>query len=177
MRAKAAFMKNACALLLFFALAAPAYAATPAPQAQQQQASVAVTGWRLECDPMKSSLLCHARDQILQSGSGALIIGFDLTPAPDGKTNLTVNVPLGTSVRTPVVVSIGGPSQNFSFLTCSQQGCFATGVINGDLLAAMRAGKGDMKVTYAILDNNLGEHAVTASLSLAGFSEVYDRLK
>ena len=149
-----------------------------AAQGTQQQASVAVTGWRLECDPGKTALVCHARDQILQAGNGALVIGFDLTPVPDGKTNLTINVPLGTSVRTPVGVSIGGGSpQNFAFLTCSQQGCFATGVINAELLAAMRAGKSELKVTYAILDQNLGEHVVTASLSLTGFAEVYDRLK
>ena len=165
---------------LLFAFAAPAVAATPAPQggATTTSANVAVTGWKLECDPGKTTLACRALDQILQSSNGALVIAFTVLPTADGKTVLTMNVPLGTSVRTPIGVSVtGGPSQTFQYLTCSQQGCFATGTMNADLLAAMRAGKGDMRVTYAVLDSNLAEHEVTASLSLAGFAQVDDRLK
>jgi invasion protein IalB len=176
-------MKYIAAILAVAAAIAPAYAATPAPQAPAQQTTqsqqVSFTGWRLECDPVKATLACHALDQIVSATNGSQIIGFNLSPTPDGKTILTMTVPLGTSVRTAVGVSVaGGPSQSFPFLTClAQQGCFATAPINADLLAAMREGKGDLHVTYAVLDNGLNEHQVTASLPLAGFSAVYDRLK
>lgn len=181
MQAKAVSMRYVWAPFLFcICIAAPALAATPPPQSgpATTSANVAVTGWKLECDPGKTTLACHMLNQIVSSSNGALIIGFTLVPTSDGQTVLTMQVPLGTSVRTPIGVSVtGGPSQTYQFLMCSQQGCFATGPINADLLAAMRAGKGEMRVTYAVLDTNLVEHDVTASLNLAGFSQVYDRLK
>jgi invasion protein IalB len=174
-------MKYVWAALLFcIAIAAPAMGATPPPQSSgtTTSANVAVTGWKLECDPGKTTLACHMLNQIVSSSNGALVIGFTIVPRSDGQTMLTMQVPLGTSVRTPIGVSVtGGPSQTYQFLMCSQQGCFAAAPINADLLTAMRAGKGELRVTYALLDTNLVEHDVTASLSLAGFSQVYDRLK
>ena len=172
-------MRSAFALLALLLCAAPAYAATPAAPAAAttQQASVAITGWRLECNPTKNALACRALDDIVQS-NGGLVIGFSVMSPSDGTAVLTMTAPLGISVHTPVGVSVvGGPSQEFPFLTCSQQGCFATAKVNADLLAAMRASKGDLKVTYSVLDSNLAEHTVTATLSLTGFPAVYDRLK
>ena len=176
-------MKYIATLLMLLGLAAPASAATPAPQAPAtttQSARVGVSGWRLECDPTTNSsgLACRVLNSIVQAQNGGLVIGFTFSPNPDGKTTLTMQVPLGASVHTPVDVSVaGGPSQGFTFLTCSQQGCYATGVVNSDLLTAMKAGKGDLKVTYGMLDNGLAEHGITASLSLTGFPEVFERLK
>jgi invasion protein IalB len=173
-------MRYACAVLFFWCFAAPGYAATPAPPpaGTTTAANVAITGWRLECDPGKTALACHANNSIVQSSNGALVIGFTVAQTADGKTIMTMNVPLGTSVRTPMGVSVvGGPSQSFQFLTCSQQGCYATGTVNADLLAAMRDAKGDLRVTYDMLDGNLVPHTITASLPLAGFSQVDDRLK
>jgi invasion protein IalB len=173
-------MRSFVALLFVFFVAQPAFAATPAPAAASgsTQARVAISGWHLECDPGQSSLTCRVLNQIVQTPSGALLIGFAFTSTADGKTVLTMQVPLGASVASPIGVSIaGGPSQNFSYVTCSQQGCFAAGTVNADLLAAMRTDKGNVLVTYTILDNNLVGHGVTASLSLSGFSQVYDRLK
>lgn len=171
-------MKYFLAPLAFLAAMVPAYAAAPAATQQTTQASVSVTGWRLECDPGKTTLACHALDQIVSNTNGAQVLGFNVTPAPDGKTVFAISVPLGSSLRTPIGVSVvGGPSQSFTFLACSQQSCVATGVVNADLLAAMRAGKGELRVNYGLLDNGLVEHEVTASLPLTGFGEVYDRLK
>jgi invasion protein IalB len=173
-------MRYARAVLFLCSFAVPVYAATPAPEAAgtTTSANVAVTGWRLECDPGKTALACHANNSIVQASNGGLVIGFTVAQTADGKTILTMNVPLGTSVRTPMGVSVaGGPSQSFEFLTCSQQGCYATGTLNADLLAAMRDAKGDLRVTYDVLDNNLVPHTITASLPLTGFSQVDDRLK
>ena len=171
-------MKYACAVLFLYCVAAPAYAATPPGQGATTSANVAITGWKLECNPTKGALACRALNTIVQAPSGGLVIGFSIFLAPDGKTNMTINVPLGNSVRTPVGVSIaGGPSQNFPFLACSQQGCFAVGPLNADLLGAMRSAKANLTVTYGVLDANLAEHVVTASLPLTGFGEVYDKLK
>jgi invasion protein IalB len=165
---------------LLFAIAVPALGATPAPPAAgtTTSANVAITGWRLECDPGKTALACRANNSIVQASNGAQVIGFTVAQNAEGKTVMTMNVPLGTSVRTPIGVSVGsGPSQAFQFLTCSQQGCYATGTLNADLLAAMRDAKSDLRVTYDVLDNNLVPHTITASLPLAGFSQVDDRLK
>lgn len=165
---------------LLFAIAAPALGATPAPQAgtTTTSANVAITGWRLECDPGKTSLACRALDSIVQSSNGGLVIQFTVAQTTDGKSILTMNVPLGTSVRTPIGVSVAdGPTQAFQFLACAQQGCIATGTVNADLLAAMRAAKGDLRVTYDLLDANLNPHTITVSLPLAGFAQVDDRLK
>lgn len=173
-------MRYACAVLFLWCFAVPGYAATPAPQAAgtTTSANVSVTGWRLECDPGKTSLACRALDSIVQSSNGGLVIAFTVYQTADGKSNLTMNVPLGTSVRTPIGVSVtGGAAQSFQFLTCSQQGCYATGTLNADLLAAMREAKGDLRVVYDILDNNLAPHTITVSLPLSGFAQVDDRLK
>jgi invasion protein IalB len=175
-------MKYIATLLMLVGLAAPVSAATPAPDASQtttQSARVGVSGWRLECDPTNTTALaCHVLNSIVQSQNGGLVISFTFSPAPDGKTLLTMQVPLGVAIRTPIAVSTaGGPSQNFTFLFCSQQGCYATGALDNDLLLAMKAGKGDLRVSYALLDNSLAEHGITASLPLAGFADVDARLK
>ena len=163
------------ALSFLLGAAAPVSAATPPPNAQA--ANVAITGWKLECDPVKATLACRAMDQILAQ-NGALVLSFMLADDAAGKTVLTINTPLGISVKTPVGVSVAGSAtQSFPFLTCSQAGCFATGPVNADLLAAMRGAKSDLKVTYDVLDTGLNERAVTATLSLTGFAAVADRLK
>ncbi|HTU70352.1 MAG TPA: invasion associated locus B family protein [Candidatus Baltobacteraceae bacterium] len=168
-------MRSLIAALMIVCFAAPAYAATTP---STSSARVTITGWRLECDPGKAALACRVLDSIVSASNGALVISLNFSAAADGKTVLTMNVPLGAAVRTPVGVSVnGGPSQNFPFLTCSPQGCYATGTVSADLLAAMRAGKGDLRVTYGMLDANLAEHGITATLSLTGFSQVDDRLK
>ena len=174
-------MRYIAVLLMLLGLNAPVSAATPAPEAPQnttQSARVGVSGWRLECDPTNTTALaCHVLNSIVQQ-NGGMVISFTFSPGADGKTLLTMEVPLGVAVRTPIGVSVtGGPSQNFTFLFCSQQGCYATGAIDNDLLTAMKAGKGELRVNYSILDNNLGEHGITASLALTGFADVYARLK
>jgi invasion protein IalB len=174
-------MRYIAALLVLLG-AVPASAATPAPETPAmttQSARVGISGWRLECDPTNTSALaCHVLNSIVQSPNGGLVISFTFSPAAEDKTILTMQVPLGVSVRTPIGVSVGSsPSQNFAFLFCSQQGCYATGTINSDLLAAMKAGKGELRASYGILDNNLAEHGIAASLPLTGFADVYARLK
>lgn len=179
-RVKSAGMKEAMALLLAACCTSPALAATTAqaPAATTTSANVAISGWKLECDPGKTELSCHAVDSIVQARTGEALITLNLLPLPGGKTSLTMTVPLGASLRTPIDLSIdGGPSQSFSYLTCSPQGCYATGELNANLLASMRAAKGDLKVSYGLLDGSLGEHGITASLPLTGFAEVDDRLK
>jgi invasion protein IalB len=173
-------MRYIAALLMLAGLTAPVSAATPAPDAPAattQSARVAVSGWRLECDPTNTSALaCHVLDSI-QAQNGGLVISFTVSSAADGKTTLAMQVPLGAAVRTPIGISVaGGASQNFPFLLCTQQGCYATGAINSDLLAAMKTGKGELKITYGILDNGLSEHNIAASLPLTGFPAVYERL-
>jgi invasion protein IalB len=174
-------MKYIAVLLMLLGLTAPVSAATPAPDAPAattQSARVGVSGWRLECDPTNTTALaCHVLNSIVQQ-NGGLVISFTFSPTPDGKTLLTMQTPLGVAIRTPIAVSVaGGPSQNFTFMFCSQQGCYATGAINNDLLTAMKTGKGDLHVSYGLLDNNLAEHGITASLPLAGFADVDARLK
>lgn len=169
-------MRYALAALSLYFFAAPAYAATPAPASGGTTTNVAVAGWHLECDPGKTTLACSVLNSV-QTQNGALIMGFSVAPTTDGKTGLTVRVPLNSSVRTPVSVSVGTATQTFPFLTCSQQGCFATGTLNADLLAAMRAGSGALNVSYALLDSSLTPRGITASLPLSGFGQVYDKLK
>ncbi len=174
-------MRYTAALLVLFGLAAPVSAATPAPQtpaATTQSARVSVSGWRLECDPTNTSALaCHVLNSI-QAQNGGLVISFTVSATGDGKTTLAMQVPLGAALRTPIGVGLaGGASQNFPFLLCTQQGCYATGAINSDLLAAMKGGKGELKVSYGILDKDLREDSIAASLSLTGFPAVYERLK
>jgi invasion protein IalB len=173
-------MRYVAALLLLFGLAAPVSAASPAPQAPgstTQSARVSVSGWRLECDPTNTSgLACHVLNSI-QAENGGLVISFTVSSTGGGQTTLAMQVPLGAALRTPIGVSIGGGAlQNFPFLLCTQQGCYATGAINSDLLAAMKAGKGELKISYGILDNGLTEHGIAASLPLTGFPAVYERL-
>jgi invasion protein IalB len=178
--AKAASMK---ALIVGLALASltavPAGAAAPAaPQQTSTSAQVAVTGWRLECDTTTSTLACRVDDRVVQASNGSLIVSLIVDQTPDGKTNLTMQTPLGVSVSTPIAVSPpSGSSQNFAFLTCSQHGCFATSPISASLLAAMESGQGEVKVTYTILDQSLAGHAITVSLPLTGFSQAFAKLK
>lgn len=170
-------MKLLSAVALFAMSSGVASAATPAaPAAATSTTQAKTSGWKLECDPIKGALTCHAVDQV--ATNGGLIVAFTLAAQNDGKVVLTMNVPLGVSVRTPISLAVGnGPSQSFTYLACTQQGCFATGTMNADLLGAMKAGKGDLRVSYGYLDAGLGEHSVNATLSLNGFAEVTDKLK
>lgn len=162
------------ATCLVFFVPAAAHAATPAPSANQQ---VTISGWRLECDPGKTKLSCRVLNQITQSPSGALILGFMLNTTPEGKPRVTLQVPLEAAVAAPVIVSAGGGSQSFPYLTCSQQGCFATAVVENSLLAAMRNERAQLQIVYSLFDASLGSHNVTVTLPLNGFSELADKLK
>jgi invasion protein IalB len=160
-------------LLLFAAQPAIAQQAAPA----SSQARINITGWRLECDA-QTKLACHLSNQITQLPTGGLIISMTMVPIANGKTQLTMQVPLGAAVGAPIIVNLGnGVKQNYTYLTCSQQGCFASATVQDAVLAAMRAGKTEMKVTYTILDQTLAPHDINASIALTGFSEVYDKLK
>ncbi len=162
----------ACLLLL---AAQPALAQQTGPTSSQ--ARINITGWRLECDA-QTKLACHLSNQITQLPTGGLIISMTMVPVANGKTQLTMQVPLGAAVGTPIIVSLGnGVTQNYSYLTCAQQGCFASATVQDAVLAAMRAGKSEMKVTYTLLDQTLAPHDVNASIAMTGFSEVYDKLK
>ncbi|HEY1727246.1 MAG TPA: invasion associated locus B family protein [Candidatus Baltobacteraceae bacterium] len=161
----------ACLLLL---VAQPAIAQQAAPASQ---ARINITGWRLECDA-QTKLACHLSNQITQLPTGGLIISMTMVPVANGKIQLTMQVPLGAAVGTPISVNLGnGVTQNYPYLTCSQQGCFATATVQDAVLTAMRAGKVEMKVTYTILDQTLTPHDINASIALTGFPEVYDKLK
>lgn len=146
-------------------------------QTTSSTARVSISGWHLECNPNGSKLACRILNQISQSPGGGLLLGFTLNTGAKGVVNLTLEVPLGAAVNSPVTISMpAGVTENFPFVTCSQQGCYAAAAVDAPLLSAMRAGKADMKATYTLLDGNLNPHAVTVSLPLTGFSEVYDKL-
>jgi invasion protein IalB len=168
-------MKRLSLLACLLLLAAQPAIAQQAPAASQTRFNI--TGWRLECDA-QTKLACHLSNQITQLPTGGLIISMTMVPVASGKTQLTLQVPLGAAVGTPIIVNLGnGVTQNYPYLTCSQQGCFATATVQDAVLAAMRAGKGEMKVTYTLLDQTLAPHDINASIALTGFSEVYDKLK
>jgi invasion protein IalB len=161
--------------LAFFLLAASGVAAG---QTTQSSARVTISGWHLECNPTGAKVACRILNQISQAPSGGLVLGFSLNPNAKGTTDMTLQVPLGVAVATPVEISTSAVvTQNFPIITCSPQGCFAAAPVSDTLIAAMRAGKSEMKATYTLLDANFAPHAVTVSLPLAGFSEVYDKLK
>ncbi|MGH7685096.1 MAG: invasion associated locus B family protein, partial [Vulcanimicrobiaceae bacterium] len=139
---------------------------------------VSISGWHLECNPSGAAkLACRILNQITQTPGGALLLGFTLSQGAKGAVDLTLQVPLGAGVNSPVTIGMpGGATENFPFVTCSQQGCFAAATVDAPLLSAMRAGKAEIRATYTLLDNNLSPHGVTVSLPLTGFAEVYDKL-
>ena len=156
-------------------------AAVQAPgesQSTSSTARVAISGWHLECNPgTGAKLACRILNQITQSPGGGLLLGFTLNQGMKGAVNLTLEVPLGAAVNSPVTISMpAGVTENFPFVTCSQQGCFAAAAVDAPLLAAMRGGKAEMRATYTLLDGSLNPHAVTVSLPLTGFDEVYAKL-
>ena len=169
-------MRSIFSLLLALSCIAVADAAASAPTQTQATANVSVTGWRLECDPVKATLACRALDQIV-SGNGSLVIGFAVNEGVSGKATLTMQVPLGAAVSKPIAVTFGDKSQSFDYVTCSQQGCFAIAPIEPAILDTMRKGSGTMTVSYTMLDQNLAGHAVTATISVAGFDQVYKKLQ
>ena len=160
------------ALVCVTAAQAPGSAQTAASTAR-----VSISGWHLECNPSGAKLACRILNEITQSQGNGLLLGFTLNQGAKGAVNLTLEVPLGAAVNAPITISMpAGVTENFPFVTCSQQGCFAAAAVDAALLSAMRAGKSELKATYTLLDTNLNPHAVTVSLPLTGFAEVYDKL-
>lgn len=170
-------MKNRAIAMFSVLVCLAAVQAPGRTQTTSSTARVSISGWHLECNPSGAKLACRILNQISQSPSGGLLLGFTLNEGANGAVNLTLEVPLGAAVNSPVTISMpAGVTQNFPFVTCSQQGCYAAAAVDAALLSAMRAGKAEIKATYTLLDGNLAPHGVTVSLPLTGFAEVYEKL-
>jgi invasion protein IalB len=142
-------------------------------------ASVALTGWRLECASETTLLKCREYDRMSETTSKTVLteLSFSLEPKSKRPT-LLAQLPLGIVLTDQLNLSVGKrASQTFPILTCNQVGCFARGMANDDLIREMKAAKEQLRVVYNVLDNKLNKRTFTVTLGLAGFKEAYDKLK
>jgi invasion protein IalB len=154
--------------------AAPAAPASPGPALQ-----ISISGWSLQCgSPGGGKLFCQLLDQVSVRSNGAVLAALSVHQTAGSKSPaMLLQVPVGIAVDEGVRVSVAsGTEQTLPVVTCNRNGCFAQAPISAALLAAMRAGKAPLRVVYSVLDANGGKQAITITLSLDGFSTVYDRL-
>jgi invasion protein IalB len=161
------------------ATAAPVSAPAPAASPGQASPQISISGWSLQCSsPGGGKLFCQLLDQVSVRSNGAVLAAISVHQPTGSKTpTMLLQVPVGIAVDEGVHVSVAaGTEQTLPVVTCNRNGCFAQAPIGAALLAAMRAGKAPLRVVYSVLDSNGGKQAITITLSLDGFSTVYDRL-
>jgi invasion protein IalB len=164
------------------ASAAPLPAVAPVAQASPGQPSspqISISGWRLECNaPGGNKLFCQLLDQVSVRSNGAVLAAISVHQAGGSKVpTMLLQVPVGIAVDDGVRVSVqGSTGQTLPVVTCNRDGCFAQAQTGATLLEAMRTAKQPLRIVYSVLDANGGKQAITITLSLDGFSTVYDRL-
>lgn len=94
-------------------------------------------------------------------------------PPAEAAASLHVTVPLGIYLGAGIGFNIDGAGgQQLDLQTCDRSGCYASGAVSPEVLAAMQNGQ-----KLNILFQSMSKQAVTLEMSLVGFTATYQKLK
>lgn len=112
----------------------------------------------------------------VDSGQRLLTMQVNKLPPREGQTDsqaIVVTVPLGVHLPSGMRMQVDeGKPLELTYERCDQGGCYAGSILNESLLEALIAGKSN-RVTF----NNLRGEAITATLSLSGFTAGFRALE
>ena len=131
--------------------------------------------WIVRCVATDNTRVCEMTQELRQQDGGQRVLAASLRPGADGSdgANLTVIAPFGLNLSEGLQISITEEANLLSmgFLTCLPVGCVATQEINADQLSALKDGE-----TVSVRMTNTDAQQINVSLSLAGFTDAWNRL-
>jgi invasion protein IalB len=129
--------------------------------------------WRVNCTNTKIGLDCRAL-QILFVKTGQRVMTVAVRLAPDTKKpEMLLALPLGAYLPAGVSLQFGNePPKTLPIESCDPSGCLAQTVMSETELATMLKGS---DVTVSL--QNLKRNPVTYTVPVAGFSQVYAKIK
>jgi invasion protein IalB len=148
--------------------APPAAAAEPAP--------AAAPGWAARCTSASrdAPLECAMEQTAVLSKTGQLVVLVNIrVPADTRAPVMLVQLPLGLNLPGGAKFEIDdGKTVDLQIQTCENRGCYASGTIAPDVLAALKAGK-QMKVSF----QTMNKETITIPMPLTDFAPAYDEIK
>ncbi len=177
---------GALGLLMAVALAAGAFAASQGTNdqtAQTDQTNQAGPAKPKQPIPWSSTCSAAARNLPLECAveqrafvrQSRRLVGKVTVrvPADTKKPVAMIQAPLGLFLPAGITVDVDGDmAQNYPLQTCNANGCFAGFPITDQMLNRMFNG-GKLNIIFQYLDKK----PLTLPMSLAGFTEAYDRIR
>lgn len=155
---------------------APPTAQAPAPAAAAEPAPAAAPGWAARCSSASrdAPLECAMEQTAVLSKTGQLVVLVNIrVPADTHAPVMLVQLPLGLNLPGGAKFQIDdGKNVDLQIQTCENRGCYASGTIAPDVLAAMKAGK-QMKVSF----QTMNKETITIPMPLTDFAPAYDKIK
>ena len=109
----------------------------------------------------------------VMQNTGQLVGSITIRVPSSGKSTVIANIPLGLFIPAGVTVDVDGTlPQKLELQTCDRNGCYASGALPANVIAAMGKGK-KLNVVF----QSLSKQPVTLPMSLAGFQGAYDKTK
>jgi invasion protein IalB len=153
----------------------PAVAQETAPP-EPPEAPQPAGAWASNCSAPGRGLplQCALEQRAVAKGTGRVIAVVSIRlPAETKKPVSLIQLPLGLFLPAGVQVDVDGDlSQNYPFQTCNAKGCFVGFPISDNQLKMMLNGN-KLNITFQYLNK---KHLVLP-MSLAGFTEAYNRIK
>ena len=131
--------------------------------------------WATQCisDGRQSAADCSIVQRAVMQNTGQLVGSITIRVPSSGKSTVIANIPLGLFIPAGVTVDVDGTlPQKLELQTCDRNGCYASGALPANVIAAMGKGK-KLNVVF----QSLSKQPVTLPMSLAGFQGAYDKTK
>jgi invasion protein IalB len=161
--------------------AAPGAEGTPAPPATQGAPPATVKGprdgqqfqdWTLRCELPQGQPpeFCEMRQRVVNQQDEQVLLAVVGRLPQLGKPGLLIVLPLGISLPPGAFLKIDqGADQQVPVERCERQGCRIEIILEGELLAQLKAGTQAM-VGFHVYDGEGGRPRVDVPVSLLGFS-------
>lgn len=157
--------------------AGPVFAQEPVLGGEADPAAAAPTAqWSGRCvsDGRQSGAECTMIERAFVGNNRQVVGSVSLRFPPDGAgPSLLVSAPLGIYLGAGIGFNIDGAgAQQLDLQTCDRNGCYASGPVSPETLAAMQNGQ-----KLNIVFQSMNKQAVTLEMSLVGFTATYQKLK
>jgi invasion protein IalB len=156
---------------------APPMAQAPAPALPAATAEATpAAGWAARCTSASrdAPLECAMEQTAVLSKTGQLVVLVNIrVPAETHAPVMLVQLPLGLNLPGGAKFQIDdGKNVDLQIQTCENRGCYASGTIAPDVLAALKAGK-QMKVSF----QTMNKETIAIPMPLTDFASAYDKIK
>jgi invasion protein IalB len=133
-------------------------------------------GWAARCTSASrdAPLECAMEQTAVLSKTGQLVVLVNIrVPADTHAPVMLVQLPLGLNLPVGAKFQIDdGKTVDLQIQTCENRGCYASGTIAPDVLAALKAGK-QMKVSF----QTMNKETITIPMPLTDFAPAYEKIK